>query len=558
MVSPNLIKKSQSFFTVNPETKKLFQLAYGQQQKTSKGLEDDDIPRIHVSQIVSRLSFIYEKIRIAVDYDEDHLLRKNAIKRILKRQIMIEGALKNYDSEEVSKHLLTELIQAGYLENNKIPEAKIGEVGILLDKYIKLRHYFKENYPAHNLGNKESKERNKLVNWIISLAATEIEENLNSTPLRQAVIANMFSVLSRIIKLPPDLSYQKDLDLQIYLSISRSYLKLDLEMQSFLAFKFYNSWEEAQEEDLIKIAKNLKSLNQIVERQLHHPLMKQIDKIVRRYSLYYSMLLETMSDNAAKVYDNATTNEKAFFSLIKEKCQKRYSKVKNKLWRSGLRSIIYIFLTKSIFVFILEIPAIKFFGEQVNTFSLAINVSFPAVLLFLMILFTKTPNAKNTEKIINGIKEITYSELKKTQPIYLRRPTRRNYLMNSLFNLIYAGAFLISVYFLIKLLNYINFNWVSITIFLFFLAFVSFFSFRVKRDVKQYVITDDKETILGFIFDFFYMPIVAMGKFLSDNVSRLNFFIFIFDFILEAPFKIIISIVEDWTKYLKEKKENLA
>jgi len=558
MVSPNLIKKSQSFLTMNAEAKKLFQLVYGQKQKTERGIDDDDIPRIHVSQIVSRLSFIYEKIRVAVDYDEDHLLRKNAIKRILKRQIMIEGMIKNYDSEEVSKHLLTELIQAGYLENNKIPEAKIGEVGVLLDKYIKLRHYFKQTYPLSNLSNKENKERNLLINWIISLAATEIEENLNSSAIRQTVIANMFGILSRIIKLPPDLPYQKDLDLQIYLSISRNYLKLDVEMQSFLAFKFYNSWEEANEEDLMKIAKSLKSLYHVVERQLKHPLMKQIDKIVRRYSLYYSMLIDTISENPAKVYDSATTNDKAFFSLIKEKCQKRYSKVKSKLWGSGLRSIIYIFLTKSIFVFILEIPAIKFFGEKVNIFSLAINVSFPAILLFLMILFTKTPNSKNTEKILSGIKEITYTEYKKNQPIYLRRPTRRNYFMNSLFNLIYAGAFLVSVYFLIKLLEYINFNWVSITIFLFFLAFVSFFSFRVKRDVKQYVITDDRESLLGFIFDFFYMPIVAMGKFLSDNVSRLNFFIFIFDFILEAPFKIIISIAEDWTKYLKEKKEDLA
>ncbi|HNX11115.1 MAG TPA: hypothetical protein PKI61_03150 [bacterium] len=558
MVSPNLIKKSQSFLTINPETKKLFQLVYGQKQKGEKGIEDDDIPRIHVSQIVSRLSFIYEKIRVAVDYDEDHLLRKNAIKRILKRQILIEGVLRDYDGEEITRHLLTELIQAGYLENNKIPETKIGEVTDLLDKYIKLRHYFKESYPINNLSNKENKERTAVINWIISLAATEIEENLNFNIVRRTVMSNIFNVLTKVIKLPPDLPYQKDLDLQIYLSISRNYLKLDLEMQSFLAFKFYNSWDDADEEELAKIAKNLKDLYQLVERQLKHPLIKQIDKIVRRYSLYYSMLLETMGDNPAKTYENATTNDKAFFSLIKEKCQKRYSKVKNKLWRSGLRSIIYIFLTKSIFVLLLEIPAIKFFGEKVNPFSLAINITFPAVLLFLMILFTKTPNSKNTEKIINGIKEITFIEFKKSQPIYLRRPTRRNYLMNSLFNLIYAGAFLITVYFLIQLLEYIDFNWVSITIFLFFLAFVSFFSFRVKRDVKQYVITDDKETILGFIFDFFYMPIVAMGKFLSDNVSRLNFFIFIFDFILEAPFKIIVSIVEEWTKYLKEKKEDLA
>jgi len=207
---------------------------------------------------------------------------------------------------------------------------------------------------------------------------------------------------------------------------------------------------------------------------------------------------------------------------------------------------------------LLEIPAIKFFGEPLNPVSLAINIAFPVVLLLIIIMFTKTPNKKNTEKIIEGIKEITFVENQKFQPIYLRKDTRRNYFMNALFNLIYATAFILSIYFLIKLLHIIHFNWVSITIFLFFLAFISFFSFRIKRDVKQYIIIEEKETIFGFIFDFFYMPIVAVGKWLSNNISRINIFIFILDFIIEAPFKVIVGVIEDWTKYLKERKEDIT
>lgn len=558
MVSPNLIKKNQVSLSLTPNTKKLFQFIYGKQQKSESG-SDDDIPKIHVSKIVSQLSFLYEKIRNAVDYDDDHLLRKNAIKRIIKRHIFIEGALMEYDSEDISLKLLTELIQAGYLPNDKIKEIKIKEVADLLEKYIELRNHYKKIHP-HNLDmkEKESKERSRIINWIIVLAATEIEENLNRDEVKMLAMSNMFETLSRIIKLPSDLPYQKDLDIQIYLSIVRNFLKLDLEMQSFVAFKYYNNWEEAGPEDVYNIAANLNDINLLVEKQLKHPLIKQIDKIVRRYSLFYSLLLEIISDNPNKVYENATGNTKAFLNLVKERCEKKYTKVKSQLWRSGLRSIIYIFLTKSIFVLILEIPAIKFFGEKVNPVSLAINITFPAFLLFLIILFTKTPNKKNTEKIIEGIKEITFVENQKFQPIYLRRTTRRNYFMNMLFNLIYTAAFLLSIYLLIKLLTFVNFNWVSITIFLFFLAFVSFFSFRIKRDVKQYIIIEEKETILGFIFDFFYMPIVAVGKFLSSNISRINVFVFVLDFIIEAPFKVIVGIIEDWTKYLKERKEDLA
>lgn len=559
MVSPNLIKKSQVALTLTPNTKKLFQFIYGKKQKSEGGGGDDESPKIHVSHIVSQLSFLYEKVRNAVDYDDDHLLRKNAIKRILKRHIFIEGVVMEYDSTDISMKLLTELIQAGYLPNDKIKEVKIKEVADLLEKYIELRNRYKKIHPNNlDLKEKESKERSHVLNWIIVLAATEIEENLNRDEVKMLIMTNMFEILSRVIKLPSDLPYQKDLDIQIYLSIVRTFLRLDPEMQSFIAFKYYNNWEEATTDDIHAIAANLNDINLLVEKQLTHPITKQVDKIVRRYALFYSLLNEIIADDPNKVYENATGNTKAFLNLIKERCEKKYAKVKSQLWRSGLRSIIYIFLTKSIFVILLEIPAIRFFGEKLNPTSLAINITFPAVLLLIIIMFTKTPNKKNTEKIIEGIKEITFVENQKFQPIYLRRTTRRNYFMNGLFNLIYATAFTLSVYFLIRMLTLVNFNWVSIVIFLFFLAFVSFFSFRIKRDVKQYIITEEKETIFGFIFDFFYMPIVAVGKFLSNNISRINVFVFVLDFIIEAPFKVIIGIIEDWTKYLKERKEDLA
>ncbi len=561
MVSPNLIKKSESGSEINPNAKKIFQLILGKNKKSSTSNFDDDVPRIHVSHIVSRLSFLYEKIRNAVDYDDDHLLRKNATKRLLKRYIVIEGLVRKYESDEMSYNLLTELIQAGYLPNDKIPEAKIKEVAELLDKYIELKSDYKQFVlQARGVDDeleKDNPESLKMINWIISLAATEVEENIARDDVRQLLVSNMFETLVRIIKLPSDLPYQKDLEIQIYLSIARNFLNLDHEMLSFVVFKYYNNWAEISGQELVDVAKSLEDIHAAVEYQLNHPLIKQIDKIVRRYTLYYSIFREIAEEDPAKNYLNASSNTKAFISLIKEKCQKKYAAVKGHLWGSGFRSIIYIFLTKSVFVFILEIPAIKLFGEKLNYFALLVNICFPALLLLVVIMFTKTPNEKNTEKIIDGIKEIVYLDNMRRQPIYLRKLSKRNIVTTTIFNAIYSFAFLISVFLLVYMLILINFNWVSITIFLFFLTFVSFFSFRIKRDVRRYVITDDKETIFGFIFQFFYMPIVAMGKFLSDNISRVNIFIFVLDFIIETPFKVIVGIVEEWSRYLKEREEEL-
>ena len=94
-------------------------------------------------------------------------------------------------------------------------------------------------------------------------------------------------------------------------------------------------------------------------------------------------------------------------------------------------------------------------------------------------------------------------------------------------------------------------------IFLFFLAFVSFFSIVVTKGVKELMIIERKENLLSFLVDLFYMPIIIAGKWLSSSFSKINIFIFIFDFILEAPFKILVEIAEDWTKYVRERRENM-
>ena len=54
------------------------------------------------------------------------------------------------------------------------------------------------------------------------------------------------------------------------------------------------------------------------------------------------------------------------------------------------------------------------------------------------------------------------------------------------------------------------------------------------------------------------MPIVATGKWLSEKFSRINVFVFFLDFIIEAPFKIFVEIAEEWTKYVKERKDELV
>ena len=331
MVSPNLIRHQTTDepVEINDNTKKLFQVIYSEQDKKEDG--DSDAPVIRVSELISRLAFFYEKVRNAVDYDEEHLLRKNAISRILRRQVVIEGVIKDVDSESLSNHLLVELIRGGYLPNNKVPEIKIQEVSLLLEKYIRLKDKLAlKGNVSINLKSDISEakdvinEKNQMIRWLLDLAACEIEDNLAPNRVKQMIVNNMFDVLSSDIVLPKELPYESDLEIQIYLSMGRKFLKLDKEMLSFVLFKYYNdAWTELGKKDkftneddekLNKIATATKELMHKIEAQLNHPLAKQLDKIVRRYSLFFNVLSETIEENPTKVYADDTENKPVFLS----------------------------------------------------------------------------------------------------------------------------------------------------------------------------------------------------------------------------------------------------
>ncbi|MFW5888349.1 MAG: hypothetical protein ACOCVY_01390 [Patescibacteria group bacterium] len=568
MVNPHLQKKQEGTLTLSQNAKSLFKAVYSKQNKKEPSSEEES--KISVSELISKMAFYYEKIRNTVDYQEEYLLRKGAIERILKRQLIIEGMIKASKSEGIAKHLLYELIRAGYLPNNKVPEKKMIEVAELVEKHIKLRNLVIPYYGPSlenltNINKRKSKkeikkgvnDRNELSDWLLDLMASEIEENLGQDTVRETVVNNMYRDLMETIK-PEDEEYEKDLSIQIYLGIHRNFLKFDEGMLSFILFKYYNGeWKNPSEDDIKNIAGNIDDLRRSIRRQLNHPFKKQLDKIIGRYTVYYSILLDLITADPEGKYSEATARPQAFRKAINETYTKKYKEAKSKLWRAAVRSIIYIFLTKSIFVVILEVPMIRWFGENVDPVALAINVSFPAVLLLVAVVFTRVSTEENAKKIIQGVEEIVFKENKNNSPVYLRKKAGFGKKTGTIFGIFYSITFLISFGAVIWVLDKIGFNWVSIIIFLFFLTFASFFAVRIRRIVQQYMVVERKENIFTFILDFFYIPIAAVGKWLSERFSRINVFIFVLDFIIEAPFKVFVEIAEQWTRYVRERREDL-
>ena len=566
MLNPKIHEQAAVALTVNENTKKLLQAIYRAQRHHHQ--DKSDRPKIRVSSVISRMSFFYEKIRNAVDYKEEYLLRKEAIERILRRQVLIEGSLKDCQPAEISRHLLTELIRGGYLPNNQLPAALIDEIAVIIKKYLIIK-----DIAAPSLGQQVSRglsdrnlaklkqdltKRSQLIDWLLAVGASEIEEHLGQDPVLSQAIYNLYRYLSDNIELVDNKEMSVDLSIQVYLSVNRNFAKLDDDMLSFILFKYYIAdWSRLDEQQWPAIGEKIKEIRQAITSQLHHPLARPLDKITHRYAVCISILLSLLKDDPVAAYVSFKTDPKAFPRLIKKSCEERYAKAKKLLWRAALRSIIYIFLTKTVLVIALEIPANKFFNANIGLGILLINAIFPAGLLFLAVLLTRLPEEANTNQIIDLINELSFEENKRVDPIILKLPKIKTNFLSKVFNLFYKLTFLITFSAIIWLLVKLHFTWISTLIFLFFLVFVSFFIIRIKRITNELKITETKESLWQTLFDIFTLPIMSVGKYLSEKFSKVNILVFLLDFIIETPFKFFVDIAEDWTNYVKERKSQI-
>jgi hypothetical protein len=125
------------------------------------------------------------------------------------------------------------------------------------------------------------------------------------------------------------------------------------------------------------------------------------------------------------------------------------------------------------------------------------------------------------------------------------------------FTVFYSLTFIITFGLMYILLSTLEFNLISMAIFFFFMSVVTFFSYRVRQTAKEYQMKE-KESFARPFVDFFFMPLLSLGKFLSTGLSRLNFMTFVFDFLIEAPFKLIIEVVEEWISFVRNKREEIT
>ncbi len=499
--------------------------------------EDGSAP-ITVHAAVSRFSVLYEKVRNAVDYRAEHLLRKAAIVRILKRQIALEG-----DAESVANQLIRELIAARYLPNAKLPESIIDEVTLIVRKYLVLK--------SIGLGDEKHAE------WLLGITAAELEELVDDHAEVKGYINFLYEKLENKIRIHEGAMDDMNRRLQVYIACHRSFVKADDEMIGFkLARAYQPEWMEPNKwiESPHKMAHSMLHVQDCVQSALEHRLGLKFSNAVKPWAISLRMLQTVLTDNPDH-QNEILSDQEALHRQLEIVAEKNIKESRAKISRGTFRAIIYLFITKILIALALEVPAELFLYDEVHYVSLLINISFPPVLMFLVGSLIRMPGKENVNRIKLGADELLGSD---TVPeVKIRIPRDRGPFGQVMFGLLYGMTFLISFGGVFIGLAALKFTWVSALIFIFFLSIVSFFAFRLRAGAKEYIAIPRKGGIIAMFIDFFSIPILRAGRWLSITVSRFNVFIFFFDFIIEAPFKIFLNILEEWSAFIKEKKDEL-
>lgn len=505
----------------------------------------DEVAKIEVHDTVSNVAWAYEKLRQAIDYQDEHLLRKNAVERIIKRRLVA-----GVTAEAIAEPLVMELIRGRYLPNNHLPTTIIQEAATVINAYI---HLWTQ---VPTLA--DPRESDRLFNWIVSLMAVQLNELFAPAAHSEALAALMLQVVHRDVAFAPEEMDEQQKNTQLYIAIHRVLLKSDSGIISYHLFlRQHPEWADPDQVVTAALGHRLPEIKKEIDRQLLHPAGELVQRLMKKYAIIF-----TIFDDLAELHGPEATE---FFSqpdeLVKEikaTYAKRRKTVTWRIARNIIRSIIYVFLTKMVLTLLVEMPLDKLiFGDQVSNLPLIINTSFPPFLLFFIGVTIRPPGKKNEEAVMKKVQDLVYRGDERHVLVKPRKPIRRNALFTFFYRLIYGLTFILVFGGIITVLTYYHFTPISTAIFLLFLTIVSFFGIRVRLLAKELLVVDQRESIFTVLFDFFTVPILQVGRWIALRAPKVNVLIFFLDVIIEAPFKAFLEATEGFLGFLREKREEI-
>ena len=493
--------------------------------------------RITVNPIVSKFASWYERLRNAMEFREDEVILRATIERILKRRLLLGG-----NGRTTAKPLVKELLWARYLPAEDIGESIAQKVEEIIDLHLALRlrilskHKFSESI---------------INDWTYDLMSADIQYILNPKHPKELIANFMFHVLKDDVLIEDEKEETKNA--QVFMAVRKAFARDDLAFLRYHLFCQYFGRLTPQTLEYT-IDHFIEGYNEI-HRQMNYLGRDKVYTYIKRRTAAFFIFEDVLESQKANL-KTILENEEELRTIVFEACEKRYKSISTRVRTAIVRSVIFILFTKVGFAFFVEGTYERVFLGGIHWQSIIINTTIPPLLMIIVSLFIRTPGQDNTQRIFTYITRLLYDADPVLGSKLLVSKTQVEKGFGTAFNILWSIAFIISFGAIIVVLTRLNFNFVSQTIFIFFLAIVSFLAYRISLLANVYRV-GEKQGVGTLLVDFFFMPIIRVGRKLTQGIAQINIFLMLFDFFIEAPFKYLFAFFDQWFYFLHSKTEEL-
>lgn len=475
----------------------------------------------------------YEQLRNAAEYTEEHLLLQRAIHRFFNRNFsfFIKRNLGN-----VGEELIVELTQAGYLRNNEFSNETAARIRQHAVEYM---HVYWQLREAHV-------SREDAAEWALSLLSVEVEGILNPHGRFAALAYTAYQHYLQLFPKDALATSHEELeqyDICLYVAVHQALLKSDIAIVRHDLMRMYHQTPQNIEAFI--------EFNRSVDGLYVSKFTQRLKRAVSKHGAPFR-ILKSMSDDREDLSELLTDRD-LFLDSFSRQVSKEYKQLKRRLSKGLLKSIVFIFITKVIIGVGIEVPYDLIFVGSIALLPLSINLLFPPFYMASLKLGLKIPSAANARALQEYIDKTLFTNERPVVPS-LRDPGRSvSIFIKWLYSLLFFIPFAITVY----ALSLLNFNVVQGVIFFVFLSTASFFGFRLSTMVRELEIMTHQSGFLSSMRDFFYMPFILVGQWLSSKYAKINAVGYVLDIAIELPLKTVLRLIRQWTRFLNEKHEEI-
>lgn len=486
-----------------------------------------------VNRLTAKVATWYEKVRYLLDYKEDHTIRRSAIERILKRKFLIQG-----QHEESTEDFLKELVNSQYISQSAVTQVHIDAVGEIWGRYHALIDTNDLSYGDRMM--------------ILSFAASEIDAYFDDQSLDDLFVETFFSLIKD--RIFPNVVYDsQDLVEQVYCAAHRAILRSDDEMLAFgLWKKYFIAYGGTTEALQGQVSVILNRINRVVNNEAQWTIAQKL----RNETIYFLTIkgiVEHFRAESRQILSSPESLDRHVALFLEYK----YKRENIRIQQSGVRAVLYLFLTKILIAAAIEVPYELFFVygsfDAIPRIPIFVNILFHPFLLFVLTRGVGKLDSRNTQLIITGVHSFVDKET--TAPIRVKVGT-----VYSVLHVIVTTLYwvLIAVVFggIISILRAAEFSVAGIVLFIFFLALASYFAYRIRFNAQRWKVIG-QESISRMLTSMAIVPIIHAGQWLSQKFAAVNLLVMFMDLVIETPFKLILNVSDAFVTYVREKSQEI-